>query len=294
MASALDFNQVWSLFPIKSQPDIDRAVELLRAYPPDDSQYWRAQAWLSYACMTAFNDKWDYKSAVWGPDIPRLAPSKLRDHALDLAIRAYNNEHGAFEFDTLWARAYARLYNNNFSDARKDYDAALLAAQKPGSAPADAGLWAEAADAYVYLGEMGLARVNIEAALGSANPRPWYHWVAGWFHLAEAILKTNQSDRNGELLAALAAINSMPAHPGSDLREDFDASLIAIAALVLQNNVDQARNLAGQFNALVQQLKPHGVRWSASQEIRRSPFMRSGVSEQIADAYEDALEAAFA
>ncbi len=306
--SRLTFNRGSSMFPIRYQIEIDLAAFEFRQVDPGSPIYNRARAWLAYAAMTALVDGWAYdNTAAWG-SFARYRPQRLGKAAQQLAQEALSAELASpkkqFEYDVRWAMAFVYLHRGKFGKAKSDLDAALDLKDGDGNS-FDAGLLAEAADFYVYLGMPGndttlkSYRGAIKAAfaemsrLGRTVPE-WFYWVRGWTRFADAALAHAANDPKGESLALVEArqdLELVVPNP-KKLNQPHDYDACAALAAVLQKMGEPAR-AAEAWEALQDAIWDLRQRtWTPADELKRSPFRVKRPTAGTIQAYwKTALEA---
>jgi len=298
-----DFDEATGHFPIRQQRgddhSINRAVRLLRNVAETDANYWRARAWLSYACVTAVIDDWEHSDNAWG-ELAGLNDQELLDFAVTEARRALTGARAVpgrpHEYDARWALAFAYLNNRMQSRAITEYVQALNTNELPNRRYRDVALLAEAADSFVYLGRLQStagtgpgARELIDEALRIAGSQPpdWFLWVDAWVAVGEAAQLQGQ-DRKEKLKAAIKTLKAL-IRDGTNTPEDFDAVVLLAVAKQLKaegSDKDEARQ-----HRLDHQAEARGRKgnrdWTQAKELRRSPFLNTAGEDAASKAYRD-------
>lgn len=298
-----NFEKARCHFPIRYQDgndhSIDAAVALLRAVTKKDNNYHRARAWLSYACMTAVLDDWSRADCnSWGNELSQMSDDEVKAFAVSEAAAAVAALKGDdYEYDALWAEAFALLNTGEQVDAVQRYRDALTRNDLGKETYRDIHLLAEAADGFVYAGLTVSAREQIEKAKTAVARKKkdapdWFHWVDAWVSFAEAAEAANRGQRNRKLAETINALRQMR-RAGNDVADDFDAEVLCAVAHHLQGqpgdpgrarrcrdrHSDESRNRRG------------GRDWSARKELARSPFrFTSGSDGRVYREFKDALD----
>jgi hypothetical protein len=294
-----NWSQLLDAFPIKEQAKIDDAAAFLQQERATGLAQRRANAWLAYTAITAAIDRWDTAQPGWG-HLRGKNGLLLRGEALalsDEAIRGLPPGFG-FTYDIWWADGFVALHKGLHDRARASWKSAADT-----NLPLIRHLFAEAADAYVLVGQLTAppirnAEAMINRALGgySGTPPAWFYWVKAWVLVAQAAqFPQGGQDRRDLAILANDFYDRMPKEATTGLPFDFDAAVIHMLANFCINGT---RDLAtwNQLNAVVDQRKPHlrnggkAACWSYADELAREPFL-TGVPEAdaVARLLRDAL-----
>lgn len=297
-------------FPFYRQADVDDAITLFKEIEDESAangdvlRQARAMAWRAYGTLTALQEWWEIKN--WGSQEQNYNRNQLAQYAHDLAQAAKSLTSPA-DFDTLWAFAFAKMYRRS-ADADDLVQRAIHRArlQSETNIPDDqltpgqreeleyarlsiSSLLAEAADIFIYQGELDRALASIFEGLyldarEGRQSADWCHWMRALAIFNKGLLiesvadglppgpdkaaMQNRADR--QYVQAKRIIRTEFTRSESNHRYEFDAlRVLAAAHYKLNEGNDQAEVIA-RFKRKLRNRKPD---WTRHKERDRLKYV---------------------
>jgi hypothetical protein len=212
----------------------EQAARLRRRSGADD--FARAYSHWSFTLLTALLNDW-----LETGDAKRAA--RLRKTIVGHAETAVKIDPE--DYDNLWSRASAYLYDGNVKGALADYKRALTLAEKQNAPPVTIeSLRVDQADALFFTGgrkeiQQAIDDTLLAMARVATDPKArFWNWSLGWAYYELAFY-----DKGGNLdnyARSLAALSLVP-KPNPHVRKNIIANLVAL------DRLDAAQRLAREF-----------------------------------------------
>jgi tetratricopeptide (TPR) repeat protein len=257
------YTEAMRSFPIASNSRFQSCMRSLHQALAEDSNYPRAKALMSYAYVTKLIEGWTFEPTTPEESWSDATTSQQAENLADAAIIADPSD-----YEGHWAKAFYFLHNNQQDKAIEKYDRAIYLNRTDNNR----NLLAEAADAYVYVGQLDKAIELIRASLAIPD---WHRWVAAWVFFCK-------SRTDGTYLDLAAdQLRKMRMDPEED---NYPADAQLLFAVV------QAKRSGASTNPFAERFLRRRQGWTRETERRRTPFSSSLASQVLKDYWEASID----
>lgn len=257
------YTEAMRSFPISSNSRFQSCMRSLHQALAEDPNYPRAKALMSYAYVTKLIEEWTFEVKTPEENWSDTTTWQEAGNLADAAIAADPSD-----YEGHWAKAFYFLHNDQQEQAIEKYARAIYLNRTDNNR----NLLAEAADAYVYVGQLDKAIELVRASLAIPD---WHRWVAAWVFFCKS--------RTDETYLDLAAdqLRKMRMDPEEDTYP-ADAQLL-FAVVQTKRNGASTRLFAERFLRRRQG-------WTRETERRRTPFSNTSASQVLKEYWESSID----